>query len=143
MKVRCYDVNSPPYPNYGGRGIRVCDRWLGSFEAFLADVGEAPSPDLSIERRDNDRGYEPGNVYWATDSEQNANKRMTDKRLAANRRAARSKGIRKYGVCISEEARKAGISKGTVMTRLRHGWTLSQALATPPVKVGSRPVRLG
>jgi hypothetical protein len=74
MRARCSNPNKPDWPRYGGRGIRVCDRWR-SFEAFLADVGERPRSDLQLDRIDNDGHYEPGNVRWATRSEQMANRR--------------------------------------------------------------------
>ena len=75
IKSRCYNPKVPCYPRYGGRGIRVCDEWLGSFTAFLRNVGRAPSPKHSIDRVDNARGYEPGNVRWATATEQSRNRR--------------------------------------------------------------------
>lgn len=75
MKARCCNLNNKHFKNYGGRGIRVCDRWLDSFANFLADVGRRPSPNHSIDRINNDGNYEPGNVRWATRHEQNLNKR--------------------------------------------------------------------
>ncbi|MFJ5151393.1 hypothetical protein ACIQCF_07355 [Streptomyces sp. NPDC088353] len=75
MKWRCLNPNYKPYPNYGGRGITVCDRWRDSFEAFLADVGPRPSPNHTLDRIDNDGNYEPGNVAWRTYKEQAQNKR--------------------------------------------------------------------
>lgn len=77
MRHRCTDENHADYPSYGGRGIRMCDRWLNSFEAFLADMGPRPTPEHSIDRRDNDSHYEPGNCRWATVEQQNRNKRNT------------------------------------------------------------------
>ncbi|MBO0736547.1 MAG: hypothetical protein J2P48_08265 [Alphaproteobacteria bacterium] len=76
MKARCGNPNRPDYKFYGGRGITVCDRWRQSFSAFLDDVGECP-PGYSLDRIDNERGYEPGNVRWATRTQQMRNSRRT------------------------------------------------------------------
>lgn len=73
MKARCGDPRSPSYPDYGGRGITVCERWE-SFEAFLADMGERPAG-RTLDRIDGNRGYEPSNCRWATLVEQNTNRR--------------------------------------------------------------------
>jgi hypothetical protein len=72
---RCTNSNEEQYSDYGGRGITVCDRWLNSFEAFYRDMGPRPSPDHSIDRKENDKGYYKDNCRWATRAEQDNNKR--------------------------------------------------------------------
>ena len=74
MKNRCNNVYSKDFEMYGGRGIKVCERW-NKFENFYADMGARPSPKHSLERIDNDGNYEPDNCKWATIEEQNNNKR--------------------------------------------------------------------
>jgi hypothetical protein len=72
MKDRCTNPNCPKYKYYGGRGIKICETWLNSFESFLKDVGNAPGNDFSIDRIDNEKNYTPDNVRWA-DKKQQAN----------------------------------------------------------------------
>jgi hypothetical protein len=69
------------WKNYGGRGITVCSRWL-QFSNFLADMGRRPSPNLSLERVNNDLGYSAENCKWATRKEQRANQRPARKKAA-------------------------------------------------------------
>jgi len=72
MKVRCYNKKMHAYDRYGGRGIKVCDRWH-QFENFLADMGPTYRNGLTLDREDNDGDYEPSNCYWATMAQQNRN----------------------------------------------------------------------
>lgn len=120
MKGRCLNPSYGNYANYGGRGIKVCDRWLESFENFLADMGEAPRG-TSIDRIDNDGHYTPENCRWATDSEQQNNKRDTVL-LTANGKTQ----------TINEWAKETGLDVALIRNRIkRHGWSVEKAINTP------------
>lgn len=110
MLNRCRNPITPAYRNYGGRGIAVCERWL-TFENFLADIGPRPSPKHTLDRIDNARGYESGNVRWATKAEQMRNTR-------------RNTWITAFGetMCGADWAQRNGLSPGTISTRLKMGW---------------------
>lgn len=88
MKRRCANPNTHNFDNYGGRGIRVCDEWCASFSAFFKHVGQRPSAKHSIDRIDNNGNYEPGNVRWATSSEQRRNQRFTTAQVKDGRALA-------------------------------------------------------
>jgi hypothetical protein len=75
MRSRCENPRNEAYHNYGGRGIKVCDRWQYRFDLFLADMGRRPSPNLTLERNDVNGDYEPSNCRWATRKEQYASQR--------------------------------------------------------------------
>lgn len=75
MKQRCSNSNTSQYTDYGGRGIKVCDRW-DNFANFLADMGERPEG-MTLDRKDNNKGYNPENCKWSTRQEQNRNQRRT------------------------------------------------------------------
>jgi hypothetical protein len=80
MKARCYNPKSKFYSYYGGRGIKVCDRWLNSIENFIQDMGNRPKG-TSLDRINNDGNYEPNNCRWATSKEQSNNRRPKEKKL--------------------------------------------------------------
>lgn len=122
MKQRCYYPKSISYPNYGGRGITVCDRWLNSFEAFVQDMGPRPKG-CSIERIDPNGNYEPYNCRWASALEQADNTRATNHVIYRGER-----------INISEAARRAGLRQGSIRDRLAKGWTVEQAIETPQDK---------
>jgi hypothetical protein len=119
MFRRCYYVDDPSYPHYGGRGIRVCRRW-NSLDTFCLDVGPRPSPKHSLDRKDNDGDYSPRNCRWATVQEQVVNRRVT--------RWLEHQGHR---LTLTAWAAQAGLSVNTVRSRLRRGWSPQQILDTP------------
>lgn len=119
MNTRCTNPNASGYENYGGRGITVCERWR-KFENFFADMGQPPEG-TSIERRDNERGYEPDNCYWATRLEQNRNAR-SNVNLTVHGRTQ----------CVAAWAKENGIAKETVRQRLKRGWPVEVACTKPP-----------
>jgi hypothetical protein len=121
IKTRCYNERESCYPYYGGRGIRVCDRWLNSFENFLADMGDKPSAKHSIERKDVNGHYEPNNCCWATQEEQANNKTDTKRFLYQGRNQS-----------LPQWAREYGIKPATLKQRMRRGWLLEDALTVNP-----------
>lgn len=119
MKARCLNEKNANYSRYGGRGIKVCDRWLESFENFLADMGEKPEG-LSLDRIDVDGDYTPKNCRWATVGEQATNRR--------NNRYVEFDGKK---LTISEWARVTNLKPGLIKNRLDAGWSAEKALTTP------------
>ncbi len=118
MMGRCYKPTNTSYPRYGGRGITVCERWH-SFDNFYADTGDPPDG-MTIDRIDNDGNYEPGNVRWATKREQSHNQ-STCHYIEYN-------GERKL---LTQWALELGMTQQTLSHRLRLGWDIERALATP------------
>lgn len=122
MIQRCHNERHPRYPLYGGRGIRVCDEWRGpdGFEKFLAHIGPRLSPRHSVDRIDNDKGYEPGNVRWATQSEQMKNTRK-NVRLTVQGKT----------LTLRQWASLTGITKRSMEWRISMGWTPEQVVMIP------------
>jgi hypothetical protein len=117
MRKRCLNVNDAAYPRYGGSGVKICDRWLESFDNFLADMGERPGRRFSIDRIENEGNYEPGNCRWAS--------------ARAQARNQRTNVLLQLGdevLCISEWAEKLGIPQGVISRRHRSGKTDAEAL---------------
>lgn len=120
MRQRCYDQNCRSYPDYGGRGIRVCKRWRKSFKKFLKDMGERPSPKHQIDRKENDGGYRPDNCRWATKTEQMNNRR--------NSVFITLDGITKS---VRQWEKAKGLPLKTVFQRMSRGWTARKSILTP------------
>lgn len=120
MHNRCKNPNVAAYPDYGGRGIVVCERWQ-EFENFFADMGERPEG-MSLDRIDNDGPYSPENCRWATRFEQAHNKRNLHLVTAFGRTQT-----------ISDWSRETGVKLGTIWQRLASGWAPETAVTSPPV----------
>lgn len=116
MKSRCTSTQNERYGYYGGRGIKVCDRWLESFENFFEDLGKRPEG-MTLDRIDNNGNYEPGNVRWATIRQQNNNTRANV--------VITYEGVSKT---IGEWADYLGIKYNALWLRLyRRGWSVDRA----------------
>jgi hypothetical protein len=130
MISRCFNPSKRAFPDYGGRGITVCERWRNSFSNFYSDMGPRPSRWHSIDREDNDGNYEPGNCRWATRSEQNRNRR--DNHLVTVNGVTR---------CVGEWSELTGIHPEVIRKRLRRGW--SDADSIEPIGHKRRVLRTG
>lgn len=119
IKDRCFNPSSTHYHRYGGRGITMCEAWAASFEKFKADVGE-PFLGASLDRIDNNRGYEPGNVRWATRKEQ-ANNRVSNVVVEHNGQA----------MTLSEWAEHLGWKYGLLGSRWKRGLRGDDLFAPP------------
>ena len=118
MIDRCENPNFPQYPNYGGRGIKVCDEWRKSPEKFCEwAMANGYADNLSIDRIDFNGDYEPSNCRWITMDEQQTNKR-NNVRITYNGKTQ----------CIAEWARELGVSQGNLYSRIRLGWTNPQEI---------------
>lgn len=119
MHRRCRLESQDSYPQYGGRGIAVCEQWA-SFEEFLADMGEKPVG-MSLERKDSNGPYAPNNCRWATQKEQQRNRR--------GNRLLSHDGVT---MTVAEWAERIGVGSATIRSRIdKHGWSVARALETP------------
>lgn len=121
MKSRCLNPKFDRYYDYGGRGIKICNRWL-KFENFLEDMGQAPAG-KSLDRKNNDGDYTPSNCRWATPRQQSNNTRS-------------NKNIEYQGTIksVAEWSRTLGINVETLYTRLSEpGWDINRALSEIPI----------
>jgi len=110
MKARCKYPYHSSWKNYGGRGIKVCKKWLNDFEAFYRDVGPAPSELHELDRKKVNQGYKPGNVRWVTHRENSWNMRKTTWVTYRGKR----KPLQQW--CI-----ELNLNRRTVARRLQHG----------------------
>lgn len=121
MKSRCYRKSNAHYPNYGGRGIKVCDRWMESFWNFVEDMADRPTPQHQLERIDNDGDYSPENCKWATSKEQSLNKR-TNRKITFDGST----------LTLIEWSKRTGIHRATLSDRMdKLGWSVEDALTKP------------
>lgn len=124
MRARCLNPNVINYANYGGRGIKVCERW-DDFENFLADMGLKPSPKHSIDRIDNDGNYESGNCHWATKLEQARNSRA---QKLSESDILRIESLHLDGVSYPEIAKAVCVGRARVGQVLRERFGKQQPL---------------
>lgn len=120
IKYRCHTATASDYYRYGGRGIKVCDRWRSSFMDFLSDMGRAPSPKHTIDRINVHGNYEPGNCRWATNLEQSNNR--------GNNIFFEYNGESRT---ISDWCRLLGLQTQTVYVRVKKGMSFSDAVNKP------------
>lgn len=120
LRGRCNNPKNRAYPNYGGRGIKVCERW-SKFSNFLADMGQPP-PSMTLERKNNDEGYSKENCIWADRTAQSRNKR-------GNRLVT----LHGETLPLSAWVERMGLKYGTIHQRILNGWPPQDALTVPLV----------
>lgn len=123
MRDRCYRKTDKEYPNYGARGIDICQEWLNSFENFYSwAMQNGYEHGLSIDRIDVNKGYTPDNCRW-----------VDFKQQAQNKRNNRNLTLHNETHCVTEWARILCVPAGTIKSRIRRGWTIEKALTTKPL----------
>jgi len=116
MKSRCLNPKCKKYPNYGGRGIRVCEKWM-KFDNFYKDMGARPTRKHTIERIDTNGDYEPSNCKWSTNSENCRNKR--------NNVLVTHEGRTQ---CVKAWSEELGIPYARLQARIKRGWNHERAI---------------
>lgn len=124
MKDRCYNKNKHCYPDWGGRGIKVCERWLNNFENFLSDMGKKPSNKYSLDRIENSGNYEPTNCRWALKKQQ-ANNTRYNKMVTYNGKTQ----------SLALWCDELNLRYEMIQPRLVKGWTPEQAFTLPKFAV--------
>lgn len=127
MKERCYKTTDKRYPDYGGRGITVCERWH-DIENFIADMWPSYFEGATIERENVNGNYEPGNCSWVTAAAQQSNKRSNIE-LTHNGKTQ----------CLAHWAEEVGLTYGTLWDRIKvQKWSAERALTTPALTADER-----
>lgn len=122
MKSRCNNIKNKRFKDYGGRGIKVCERWNTSFENFYLDMGHRPSANHTLERKSVHGDYEPANCIWLLRELQSKNKRSN--RIIEFNGSSR---------LLSEWSLISGIGRLTIHRRLKAGWSIEDALTVKPL----------
>lgn len=122
MMQRCTNPKSRRYSDYGGRGIRVCRKWM-KFINFLSDMGICPSPSHTLGRKSNSKGYSPKNCRWETRIEQ-ANNKRTSRLITA---FGRTMTLAQWGL-------ESPVTTSAIYRRIKSGWDAESAIKTPPMQ---------
>lgn len=125
IRQRCHNINHRDYHKYGARGIKVCERWRNSFEEFCKDIGNPPEGrNISIERIDNNKGYEPENCKWSNNKEQANNRRNTNYFLYKGKLTKLTEICSYTGISyktMRTRIDKSGLNKYESIDHLTHG----------------------